>query len=116
MHSYFPSVVSFSNSKDSIQTPPNDSDDYGQQLADAVDVQEIDTNLYASKQLWLPLGSRGAFGGQVREGDKKKKRYQSTQPIVFFPLDCCSSITCRIPYYTKDIHGPCKCRWSSSFY
>ncbi|KAI8342501.1 HotDog domain-containing protein [Chlamydoabsidia padenii] len=65
MHSYFPSVVSFSNHKASIQTPPNDSDDYGQQLADAVDVQEIDTNLYASKQLWLPLGSRGAFGGQI---------------------------------------------------
>ncbi|CAO3595536.1 unnamed protein product [Absidia cylindrospora] len=65
MHSYFPAVISFSNHKDSIQKPPSDSDDYGQHLADAVDVQEVDTNLYLSKQLWLPLGARGAFGGQI---------------------------------------------------
>lgn len=82
MHSYFPSVVSFSNTKDSIQSPPNDSDDYGQQLADAVDVQEIDTNLYASKQLWLPLGSRGAFGGQVRKGNKTQAQKYSANCLL----------------------------------
>ncbi|CAO3595740.1 unnamed protein product [Absidia cylindrospora] len=65
MHSYFPAVVSFANHKDSIQKPPNENGDYGQQLANAVDVQEIDTNLYMSKELWLPLGARGAFGGQA---------------------------------------------------
>lgn len=65
MRSYFPSVVSFANHKDSIQKPPGELGDYGQQLASAVDVQEIDTNLYMSRELWLPIGARGAFGGQV---------------------------------------------------
>ncbi|KAI8339338.1 HotDog domain-containing protein [Chlamydoabsidia padenii] len=65
MRSYFPSVVSFANHKDSIQKPPGDLGDFGQQLANAVDVQEIDTNLYMSRELWLPIGARGAFGGQI---------------------------------------------------
>lgn len=65
MRSYFPSVVSFANHKDSIQKPPDELGDYGQQLANAVAVQEIDTNLYMSQELWLPIGARGAFGGQV---------------------------------------------------
>ncbi|SAM09328.1 hypothetical protein [Absidia glauca] len=65
MRSYFPSVVSFANHKDSIQKPTDDLGDYGQQMANAVAVQEIDTNLYMSQELWLPIGARGAFGGQI---------------------------------------------------
>ncbi|KAI8876946.1 Thioesterase/thiol ester dehydrase-isomerase [Backusella circina FSU 941] len=34
-------------------------------MANAIDVQMIDTNLYMSKELWLPYNARGAFGGQV---------------------------------------------------
>jgi hypothetical protein len=40
--------------------------DYGQKMERAIDVQLIDTNLYMSKELHLPLGARGVFGGQVR--------------------------------------------------
>lgn len=31
----------------------------------ALTVEEIDTDLYRSVELWHPHGSRGAFGGQV---------------------------------------------------
>lgn len=41
--------------------------DYTQKIKDAIDVKLIDTDLYMSKELWLPAGTRGAFGGQVRE-------------------------------------------------
>ncbi|CAO3698085.1 unnamed protein product [Rhizopus microsporus] len=39
--------------------------DYGQKMERAIDVQLIDTNLYMSKELHLPLGARGVFGGQI---------------------------------------------------
>lgn len=39
--------------------------DFGQRMINSIDVQFVDTNLYMSKELWLPFGSRGAFGGQV---------------------------------------------------
>ncbi|KAI8637624.1 thioesterase-like superfamily-domain-containing protein [Parasitella parasitica] len=39
--------------------------DFALKMRNAVDVQLIDTNLYMSKELWLPWGARGAFGGQV---------------------------------------------------
>lgn len=31
----------------------------------ALNVEEIDVDLYQSIELWHPAGSRGAFGGQV---------------------------------------------------
>lgn len=31
----------------------------------ALNVEEIDIDLYQSIELWHPAGSRGAFGGQV---------------------------------------------------
>ena len=37
----------------------------GPQIAKALTVEEIDTDLYRSNELWHPPGSRGAFGGQV---------------------------------------------------
>lgn len=43
--------------------------DFALKMKNAIDVQLIDTNLYMSKELWLPYGSRGAFGGQVRTLD-----------------------------------------------
>ncbi|KAI8081569.1 HotDog domain-containing protein [Halteromyces radiatus] len=63
--STFPSVISFSNQREPVTTPPDEFANYGEHLANAVDVQEIDVNLYMSKELWLPLGARGAFGGQI---------------------------------------------------
>ncbi|OZJ06726.1 hypothetical protein BZG36_00435 [Bifiguratus adelaidae] len=38
---------------------------YGTLIQNAVEVTEIDTNLYSSEQLWTPIGARGVFGGQV---------------------------------------------------
>ena len=35
------------------------------QPADALEVEQLDFNLYRSKRLWIPFRSRGVFGGQV---------------------------------------------------
>ncbi|KII93408.1 hypothetical protein PLICRDRAFT_87787 [Plicaturopsis crispa FD-325 SS-3] len=34
-------------------------------ISAALDVEQLETNLYRSKSLWLPVRSRGVFGGQV---------------------------------------------------
>ncbi|KAJ3126813.1 Acyl-CoA thioesterase 8 [Nowakowskiella sp. JEL0407] len=34
-------------------------------IADALELAYIDTDIYQSKRLWLPIGSRGVFGGQI---------------------------------------------------
>ncbi|KAI8996040.1 acyl-CoA thioesterase 8, isoform CRA_a [Gaertneriomyces semiglobifer] len=34
-------------------------------IEQALDLEEIDENVYRSKELWLPYGARGVFGGQV---------------------------------------------------
>jgi hypothetical protein len=39
--------------------------DEGTKLINAIDLQTIDTDLYMSKELWIPFGARGAYGGQV---------------------------------------------------
>lgn len=66
----FPPVVSFDQKVPKAETtlaPGGDDDvNYAKNIAEAVNVQEIDTNLYMSKELWLPPGARGVFGGQVR--------------------------------------------------
>jgi hypothetical protein len=70
-NSTFPAVISFSNKK---KTTPvisatygsDDDEDFGIRMANAVEVQEIDVNLFMSKELWLPVGARGVFGGQVK--------------------------------------------------
>ena len=67
----FPAVISFDKSAvkstDPTLVPSTEGEetDYAKSIAEAVDVQEIDVNLYMSKELWLPPGARGAFGGQV---------------------------------------------------
>lgn len=33
--------------------------------SDALEVEQLDVNLYRSKHLWVPRRSRGVFGGQV---------------------------------------------------
>ena len=35
------------------------------QPADALEVEQLDVNLYRSRRLWIPFRSRGVFGGQV---------------------------------------------------
>ena len=34
-------------------------------VADALEVEQLDSNLYRSKHLWIPRRARGVFGGQV---------------------------------------------------
>lgn len=53
------------NFKSTTTPAADDTVDFALKMKNAVDVQLIDTNLYMSKELWLPYGSRGAFGGQV---------------------------------------------------
>lgn len=65
----YPNKITFKNNKDEGVKEKADEDvDFAMKMRDAIDVQLIDTNLYMSKELWLPFGSRGAFGGQVHEG------------------------------------------------
>ncbi|KAI8885110.1 Thioesterase/thiol ester dehydrase-isomerase [Backusella circina FSU 941] len=40
-------------------------EDLGARISDAVEVLEVGTNLYMSKELWVPTGARGGFGGQL---------------------------------------------------
>ncbi|KAI9308706.1 HotDog domain-containing protein [Cunninghamella echinulata] len=63
--SIFPAVISFSSQKDFERLQIDDSVDYGEYLAKSVDVQEIDVDLYMSQMLYIPLGGRGVFGGQI---------------------------------------------------
>ncbi|KAI8091922.1 HotDog domain-containing protein [Thamnidium elegans] len=69
-NSTFPAVISFADKKETTPVitakygDAND-EDFGARMADAVEVQEIDVNIYMSKELWLPAGARGAFGGQI---------------------------------------------------
>lgn len=69
-NSTFPAVISFADKKTSTPVITNEfgnahDKDFGIRMANAVEVQEIDVNLYMSKELWLPIGARGVFGGQV---------------------------------------------------
>ncbi|KAI8988837.1 thioesterase-like superfamily-domain-containing protein [Pilobolus umbonatus] len=67
-NSTFPAVISFADKKNKqpvITTERSDAEDFGIRMTNAVEVQEIDINLYMSKELWLPVGARGAFGGQI---------------------------------------------------
>ena len=34
-----------------------------EQISTSLEVEQIEVNLFRSKSLWLPLHSRGAFGG-----------------------------------------------------
>ena len=36
-----------------------------EKIASALDIEQLDTNLYRSKSLWLPSEARGVFGGYV---------------------------------------------------
>lgn len=81
-NSTFPAVISFADKKNS--TPvitakfgDENDEDFGVRMANAVEVQEVDVNLYMSKELWLPAGARGAFGGQVNLERKQILLYKS---------------------------------------
>lgn len=64
--SVFDSKVNFRDNLDEgVIEKVEEEVDFAQKMRNAVDVQLIDTNLYMSKELWLPWGSRGAFGGQA---------------------------------------------------
>lgn len=36
-----------------------------EQISAALEVEQLEVNLFRSKSLWLPLRGRGVFGGQV---------------------------------------------------
>ena len=36
-----------------------------EQISEALEVEQLDVNLYRSKHLWVPRRARGVFGGQV---------------------------------------------------
>ena len=64
--SVFDSKVNFRDNQDEgVVEKVEEQIDFAQKMRNAVDGQLVDTNLYMSKELWLPWGSRGAFGGQV---------------------------------------------------
>ncbi|KAF1799381.1 HotDog domain-containing protein [Mucor lusitanicus] len=66
--SVFDSKVNFRDNLDEgVIEKVEEEVDFAQKMRNAVDVQLIDTNLYMSKELWLPWGSRGAFGGQATQ-------------------------------------------------
>ncbi|CEP11507.1 hypothetical protein [Parasitella parasitica] len=62
----YPNKIIFRNNKEEgAKEKADENVDFALKMRDAIDVQLIDTNLYMSKELWLPFGSRGAFGGQI---------------------------------------------------
>lgn len=72
--STFANKINFRNNQDEgIIEKVEGEIDFALKMRKAVDVQLIDTNLYMSKELWLPWGSRGAFGGQVSWHEIKVK-------------------------------------------
>ncbi|PWN47919.1 putative peroxisomal acyl-coenzyme A thioester hydrolase 1 [Violaceomyces palustris] len=50
-----------------VNTPASQEDgsSFPEDIADALEVEEIDVDLYRSKSLWRPARARGVFGGQV---------------------------------------------------
>lgn len=65
--------------------------DFTSKMKRAIDVQRIDTNLYMSKELWLPYGARGVFGGQV--SSPVCKLYG-----IDVSIDCCSIVKSCLGY------------------
>ncbi|KAI8879595.1 Thioesterase/thiol ester dehydrase-isomerase [Backusella circina FSU 941] len=66
--SKYPNKILFGNNTEkegTLVALDDENVDFGIKMTNAIDVQMIDTNLYMSKELWLPYGSRGAFGGQI---------------------------------------------------
>ncbi|KAG1460114.1 hypothetical protein G6F56_006021 [Rhizopus delemar] len=67
-NSTFPAVISFGDNKKpviSAKYGDENDDDFSHRMNNAVQVQEIDANLYMSKELWIPAGARGVFGAQA---------------------------------------------------
>lgn len=59
----FENKTEFTNTLEAVKT--DKPVDYSERLINSIDVQYLDTDIYMSKELWLPVGSRGAFGGQI---------------------------------------------------
>ncbi|KAG1459880.1 hypothetical protein G6F46_000327 [Rhizopus delemar] len=67
-NSTFPAVISFGDNKKPIISArfgDENDEDFSTRMENAIEVQEIAPNLYLSKELWLPAGARGVFGGQI---------------------------------------------------
>ncbi|KZT06361.1 DNA repair protein [Laetiporus sulphureus 93-53] len=51
--------------RDGVGKQVNDGQEEHEQIATSLEVEQLDTNLFRSKSLWLPVRSRGVYGGQV---------------------------------------------------
>lgn len=43
----------------------NNRQEEHEQMSTSLEVEQLDTNLFRSKSLWLPIRARGVYGGQV---------------------------------------------------
>ncbi|CAO3685157.1 unnamed protein product [Umbelopsis ramanniana] len=57
-----PTVKVFSQSQATEKVNP---DSLPADIVNAIEVDQVDTGLYTSRELWKPSGARGVFGGQV---------------------------------------------------
>ncbi|KAI8341914.1 HotDog domain-containing protein [Chlamydoabsidia padenii] len=64
--SCFPAAKSFEDQSHGLIVL-NETDDrsFSEKMINSIDVQEIDTNLYMSRELWRPDLSRGVYGGII---------------------------------------------------
>ncbi|KAI8093165.1 HotDog domain-containing protein [Halteromyces radiatus] len=64
--SYFPAAKSFDDQRQHQDLlRQSDYEGFSKKMINTIDVQEVDVNLYMSKELWQPVGSRGVFGGCI---------------------------------------------------
>lgn len=103
----FSNKIAFKNHKDAGTETAEEAPDFASKMVNAIDVQLIDTNLYMSKELWLPFGSRGAFGGQVCISISNQKSIFNN-PYFLCILDRCSSVTCSLGYLSRRFFCSCK--------
>lgn len=95
--SYFPAAKSFEEqSQGNIDMNQSGYTGFSKKMINSIDVQEIDTNLYMSRELWRPTFSRGVFGGMV--GMKKEKDIVLFNLPAHFCVDCSSSLTSCLVY------------------
>ena len=68
-----------------------------EQMSTSLEVEQLDTNLFRSKSLWLPIRARGVYGGQV-----------ISQALV-------SATNCVSPDYALHVSAPCThCHYAHS--
>lgn len=63
-----PAEAVINNARETMEAHQVSGDEEdGVRMMEALSVEKLDRDLYRSKDLWHPAGSRGAFGGQVQQ-------------------------------------------------